>query len=454
MTYKNKKKIKMQQTKIFSLPHLNHYNLSNHDLLEYFLNTWNLSEMLYSSINHDAMFYSSDSYRHPIIFYLGHTAVFYINKLIHAKLIKKRINYDYEKLFAEGVDPEHYGELKKVISWPSYKEVKEYRQKVLDCVLELIERINCDHINSENPEWALLMAIDHDRIHFETSSVLIRQYSVNVLKKPLEWVYAPIINNKIEQLMISIPENYVVLGKPQGHPNFGWDNEYGYSNVKVNSFYASKNLISNIEFLEFVQDKGYNNSQLWSEEGWKWKIENDIKHPKFWIPVNGVYLYRTLYDNITMPLNWPVEVNFYEAHAYCNWIGNNTRLMTEPEFELLAKYSNVTNEPFLEKFYNVNLKFGSPCSVENFESNNSQKQFNDVYGNVFQWLDTPFYPLPGFKTHYLYPHFSYPYFGGNHAMLKGGSWASTGASSSKYYRLWFRKNMYQHAGFRIVRNLT
>ena len=69
MTYKNKKKIKMQQTKIFSLPHLNHYNLSNHDLLEYFLNTWNLSEMLYSSINHDAMFYSSDSYRHPIIFY-------------------------------------------------------------------------------------------------------------------------------------------------------------------------------------------------------------------------------------------------------------------------------------------------------------------------------------------------------------------------------------------------
>jgi len=146
-----------------------------------------------------------------------------------------------------------------------------------------------------------------------------------------------------------------------------------------------------------------------------------------------------------MPFLWPVEVNFYEAEAYCRWFGSNARIMSESEFELISERFGPEKEPFLLDSYNLNLKFCSPSDVNLFSKN----VIHDIYGNVFQWLNTEFYPLPGFSTQYLYPQFSYPYFDKDHYMLKGGSWASTGASASKYYRLWFRKHFFQHAGFRI-----
>lgn len=444
----------MKNTQIFSLPPFNHLNCSSESVLEYFINTWNLSETMYNSIeNREAFFQNPDPFRLPLIFYLGHSAVFYINKLLIAGVINNRINCDYEKLFAEGVDPSSSNKLKKDFLWPTYNQVVEYRKKVFECIIEVIKSNDFRYVSPETPEWALLMAIDHDRIHFETSSVLIRQYPVEVLKKPVEWHYAPIATSVINQpTMLFVPKGIVTMGKPQGHPNFGWDNEYGYNSIEVESFYASRNLISNKEFTEFVEDKGYDKQNFWSEEGWKWKIENDIKHPKFWVQIDGGYKYRAMFDQINMPLDWPVEVNFYEAMAYCNWVGKGTRLITEPEFELLAQHNKINPESCVNESFNINLKFGSPCSVNYFNNEEGLELFNDIYGNVFQWLNTPFYPLPGFQTHYLYPNFSYPYFGKNHVMLKGGSWASTGASASKYYRLWFRPYMYQHAGFRIAKS--
>jgi formylglycine-generating enzyme required for sulfatase activity len=69
---------------------------------------------------------------------------------------------------------------------------------------------------------------------------------------------------------------------------------------------------------------------------------------------------------------------------------------------------------------------------------------------VWQWLSDDFQPLPGFRTHRLYEDFSKPWFGEHHKMLLGGSWASTGATASQFYRLWFRPGFLQHAGFRMA----
>jgi len=80
--------------------------LNKSDLIEYFRNTWLLYEYLFKAIKDENSFYiKPDSLRHPLIFYLGHTAVFYINKLNLAGLIETRINPSYEHLFAKGVDP-------------------------------------------------------------------------------------------------------------------------------------------------------------------------------------------------------------------------------------------------------------------------------------------------------------------------------------------------------------
>ena len=437
---------------VSSIP-INRFNFTKSELLSYFENSWRLTEILFSSIKDKAtLFIAPDPYRYPLIFYYGHAAAFYINIFIRSGLITKRINNGFEQLFAEGVDPSSPEELNREIIWPDYEEVESFRRSVYECVLNLIDALDINSITSDDPKWAILMAVDHERIHFETSSVLIKQYDHTYLQKPVEWLYAPSSSKYVNNEMILVPKGSVVLGKPDGHPNFGWDNEYGFLFQDVNYFYASKNLVTNAEFINFLEDKGYEQKKFWSEEGWIWKNKYGVNKPRFWDYSGRQYFYRAMFDLFIMPKDWPVEVNFFEAEAYCNWRGGGSRLMTEFEFERLAKFCGNDKEPFFNEYSNINFRFGSSCSVDYFESNNA-KLFNDVYGNVFQWLSTPFYSLPGFRTHYLYQHFSYPFFGKNHAMLKGGSWASTGASSSKYYRLWFRKNMYQHAGFRVAMNV-
>ena len=436
---------------ILSKVPVNNYNISKDEIYKYFLNTWDLSEILYNTIYEEKNFFvKSDKLRHPLMFYYIHITVFYVNKLYAAGIIKKRINPLYEKCFAEGVDPSCPNELIDMKNLPSYKEVKEYRKKVFKIVENYIQNNNFnDYIHQESPQWALLMSMEHDRIHFETSSMLIRQHPTHFLKKPSNWEYAPVSNNEIEQCMVAVSGRNVIIGKPQGASYYGWDNEYGFNNIDVESFFANRYLTTNKEFMLFIKDGGYNNKKLWTKEGWEWRSINNVQYPKFWILEGRDYKYRTIFEEIEMPVNWPVEVNYFEAIAYCQWLGSGARLMTESEYELFSQCSQIKGEPFLEGDYNINMKFGSPSSVDYFDQDG--RKFGDIYGNVLQWIDTNFYPLPGFRPHYLYINFSYPYFTSEHSILKGGSWASTGTSASKYYRLWFRKHFYQHAGFRVVK---
>ena len=155
-------------------------------LRSYFVNTWELYELLFSSLKNDNVYYKSpDPLRNPLIFYWGHTAAFYINKLKLAKLISKGINMHFEDIFARGVDPDLPEHLDVQEIWPTIKEVDEYRKSVYDIVLSVIEEMpEYVLINQKSPYWALLISIEHDRIHFETSSVLIRQLDISDVSKP------------------------------------------------------------------------------------------------------------------------------------------------------------------------------------------------------------------------------------------------------------------------------
>jgi hypothetical protein len=71
--------------------------------------------------------------------------------------------------------------------------------------------------------------------------------------------------------------------------------------------------------------KGYENPEFWTEEGWKWVTFTKSRYPKFWIPkVNGsgteYTLRMMLSETSSMPWDWPVEVNCFEANAYCSWV--------------------------------------------------------------------------------------------------------------------------------------
>ena len=421
-------------------------------LSNYFENSWELEEILMKSLVGDDTFYiHPDSLRNRLIFYLGHSAVFYINKLIRVELLDRRIHPEYEILFEMGVDPttpEELDEAMQDVRWPQVEDVWRYRDKAKAEVVEVLQKTPLDlPITPDRPLWALMMGMEHNRIHFETSSMLVRQLPVERVERPESWQYAPTHGDVPRNEMIRVAGGVAELGKPEDDPSYGWDIEYGRRNVEVQPFFASQYLISNGEFLKFVEENGYKNRDFWDEESWHWKTRYKIEHPKFWIPSHGGYKYRAMFDEIDLPLDWPVEVNHDEAMAYCRWRGRRIRLMSEAEWKVSA--ANCEED----KNFNLNFKLGSPSPVGRLESSQSPSGLYDIRGNVWEWLSDDFQPLPGFKTHYLYEDYSAPFFDTQHKIMLGGSWASTGAYASTSCRNWFRRNFHQHAGFRIAQNL-
>lgn len=429
------------------------------EIRAYFLKTWALDELLYTQLRDDSIFYHrGDPLRHILLFYLGHTAVFYINKLFLAKIIHQRINPEFESLFAIGVDEMSWDDLNdKNYNWPSVDAVRAYRNQVKELLIHTIDTLPISlPIDWEHPFWIIMMGIEHERIHIETSSVLIRQL-------PLEEVVSGRFGNTCtlsgtapRNEMIPVKGDTVVMGKRSNHHLYGWDNEYGQHKELVADFSASKYLVSNAEYLGFIEENGYNTAKYWTEEGWKWRTYTQAEMPLFWRKKGNKFWLRLIAEEIEMPWNWPVEVNYLEAKAFCNWKtqkeGKTYRLPTEAEYVQLTRVCAVPDELEWETAPgNINLEhFTSACPVDMF----ALGEFYDVIGNVWQWTETPITGYAGFKVHPMYDDFSTPTFDGKHNLIKGGSFISTGNEATHHARYAFRRHFYQHAGVRLVQSET
>lgn len=436
----------------------NHKNLTlnnckKQDIISYFNSAWDAENLLFESIKDNQTFYlNPDSLRNPLIFYLGHSAVFYINKLLIVGLLNTGINPDYEKLYEMGVDPDTPDQLQEAIAsiqWHDVKALWAYRHQARNKVIEIIEKTPLDlPITPESQWWAIIMGIEHQRIHIETSSMLIRQLPTELVTKPSSWHYAESKGKPTENEMITVKGGMVTLGNPENAYLYGWDVDFGTKEVIVNDFAVSKYPITNYEFLQFVKAGGYQNPDYWQEEGWQWLQTNQVKHPKFWIKDNDTYRYRLIFDEMDLPLDFPVEVNHHEAIAFCAYYSQQTgqkyTLMTEAQWHLASQKENDDDDN-----YNLNLRYISPTPVGSLETAKSDEGIYDLRGNVWEWLADIFTPLTGFQPHYLYHDYSAPFFDNRHYILKGGSYATNGYEATIYYRNWFRPHFFQHAGFRI-----
>jgi 5-histidylcysteine sulfoxide synthase/putative 4-mercaptohistidine N1-methyltranferase len=423
-------------------------------ILTYFLQTYSLFEKIFDLLKNDDVFYKkSESTRHPMIFYFGHTATFYINKLIVANVITKRLNPEYESTFAIGVDEMTWDDLNEQnYKWPKAADVRLYRQEVKALVVELIKTLPLTlPITQESPWWIILMGIEHERIHIETSSVLHRQMPLEFIKPVDAFKACENFPNPPHNELIKMQGERLSLGKTKEHHLYGWDNEYGTKEVKVEPFEVSKYLVSNAEFLPFVLENGYSNLAYWDEEGQTFLKQKDVKYPTFWIPKNdGNFDLRLLDKIIELPLSWPVEVNALEAMAFCRWKSekedNNYALISEAQWYHLYNEAKIQDVPdFDDTHANINFaNYTSPCPVNEF----SFGTLYDVMGNVWQWTSTPIDGFEGFKEHPVYDDFSIPTFDGKHNVMKGGSYVSSGNALMKHSRYAFRRHFYQHAGFR------
>jgi 5-histidylcysteine sulfoxide synthase/putative 4-mercaptohistidine N1-methyltranferase len=420
----------------------------------YFHQTSDLYESLFETLKSDEAYYiKPNNLRHPLIFYYGHTHTFFINKLILAGLISQRVHPQFESMFAVGVDEMGWDDVNdKHYDWPAPSAVKAYRAMVRQAVDKLITTMPLTQaIDWESPWWPILMGIEHERIHLETSSVLIRQHDLSYVQTSVNWPACPLVNPTAPaNSLVGIPAFDTALNKSSKH--YGWDNEYGLSNIQCSGFQAAKYLTSNAEFLRFVEAGGYQSDAYWPEEGLAWKQYSHAEHPEFWVKDGINWKLRVMTEEIVMPWSWPVEVNYHEAKAFCLWLsvqtGQSVRLPTENEWYSLYSHAGLSDEYLISgKHANLYLDhYASACPVDAF----AHGELYDVVGNVWQWTETPIYPYDGFKVHPLYDDFTTPTFDGRHNLIKGGSWIATGNEALKSARYAFRRHFFQHAGFRYI----
>ncbi|RWX55763.1 5-histidylcysteine sulfoxide synthase [Photobacterium chitinilyticum] len=424
------------------------------ELKEAFNHTWALYESLFELINNETAYFSKpEPLRHPLIFYFGHTAVFYVNKLKLGKYIDSRINKHFESMFAIGVDEMSWDDLDDThYHWPSVSEVKAYRHDVNRLVNTVIDDMPITlPIAQTDPGWIILMGVEHERIHLETSSVIIRQLPLCDVTPHPDWQPCRDVGVPAANQLLTVGGDTITLGKHEEDDTFGWDNEFGQQSFKVHDFKASKYLVSNQEFMAFVADEGYRKLRYWNDEGKAWIKFTQATMPRFWLKQNDQWLQRNLTEEIPLPLNWPVEVNQLEAKAFCNWKAEqqqaNIRLLTEAEWYLLRSNIEGDSPNWPEAPGNIELGYyASSCPIDRFD----HEGFCDIVGNVWQWTETAIDGFLGFKVHPLYDDFSTPTFDGKHNLIKGGSWISTGNESTLSSRYAFRRHFYQHAGFRYV----
>lgn len=438
----------------------NDVSAKREEIRSYFHGTLDCYESLFETLSCDEAYYKKPiSLRHPLIFYYGHTATFFVNKLVLAGLLPKRINPKLESICAVGVDEMSWDDLNEThYEWPTVKEVRDYRRQMRQVVDQLISDLPLTlPITWESSWWPILMGIEHEQIHVETSSVLIRQHDLKYVQSHPQWEPCHESGQAPENEMRHVPAGAIEVGKSFADPiTYGWDNEFGQHQAEVSAFKASRYLVSNQEFLTFVKDQGYKTSKYWTEEGLGWLEFSQAKHPTFWVKKKDTWALRLMTEEVPMPWDWPVDVNYLEAKAFCNWkaekSGQPVRLPTEDEWYRLYDFARLDEVPHqgLSKA-NLHLDhYASSCAVNRFQHGD----FYDIVGNVWQWTETPIYPFEGFKVHRLYDDFTTPTFDGKHNLMKGGSWVSCGNETLRSARYAFRRHFFQHAGFRYVEAKT
>uniref|UniRef100_A0A383W2U2 Generic methyltransferase n=1 Tax=Tetradesmus obliquus TaxID=3088 RepID=A0A383W2U2_TETOB len=345
-----------------SLPLPNPATATRQQVIDYFDNCWTQTEVLFACLQGNDAFYRQPYHqlRHPMVFYYVHPAVLYINKFRVAGLLDEGIDQFIEQLFETGVDEMSWDDLSQSREdWPSIRDCHAYRKTAYDMILRMLKTTPAlqGPATWDTPGWAIFMGFEHERIHIETSSVLIRELPLECVRKPEYWPdYHPSSSEASSTVpkqgsdfpanpLLHVAGSRVVLGKPDDFPSFGFDNEYGRKEIEVPAFRASKFKVTNGEMAAFVRGGGYSAKRWWSEEGWSWRTFRNVKWPTFWVldGPSGLHRYklRTLFDAIEMRWDWPVDVCYHEAAAYCAWKTAQDsqvikyRLITEAEHNLI-----------------------------------------------------------------------------------------------------------------------
>jgi iron(II)-dependent oxidoreductase len=235
---------------------------------------------------------------------------------------------------------------------------------------------------------------------------------------------------------------------------FSFDNERPGFRVEISPFQISNTLVSNGEFQQFVEDRGYENESLWSFGGQCWLKEGEggrRAHPAYWGRGEGGAWQRRHFDQwIDLAPQAPVmHVSFWEAEAYCEWAGR--RLPSEHEWEAAARGCDGQCFPWGDEMgrsrVDMDARYLGLAAVGALSEGASHGGCLQMLGTAWEWTSSQFLPYDGFKID-MYHYMSVLQFG-DHKVTKGGSCATcSGLIRNSYRQAYFPGRTDAFTGFR------
>jgi len=431
-----------------------------HELLERLAEARLRSDELFALVRPDSLYERPIPERHRIIFYLGHLEAFDWNLLRERVLDAVTFHPEFDRLFAFGIDPVGGGlPSDQPNDWPAVADVRDYVNRLRQTLdTELAAAIHSDSKSSREFPASLLLnvAIEHRLMHAETFTYMLHQLPVD--RKLAKAAKPELVVAAVAPRMIEIPAGRATLGLSRRDSDvFGWDNEYEANTVSVPAFAIDQYKVTNRQYLEFMDAGGYENQTLWKETDWNWKTEHNLCHPAFWSRISDRWYYRTMFNEVPLPLDWPVYVSHAEASAYARWAGKV--LPTEAQWHRSAygapdgseKNYPWGNEPPSAKRGNFDFHGWNPTPVNAFPEGQSAFGVADLLGNGWEWTSSCFGPFSGFQPFPFYRGYSADFFDGKHYVMKGGSPHTDRSMLRRSFRNWFQPHYpYVYAGFRCV----
>ncbi|AXG73893.1 ergothioneine biosynthesis protein EgtB [Flavobacterium arcticum] len=292
------------------------------------------------------------------------------------------------------------------ITRPGVADVYAYR-KYVDMHMELVLQLKDNEVHT-----LAELGLNHEQQHQELLLTDIKYIlgcnpTFPVYNEDIEWENQKNENNGF----ITIPEGIYEIGF--NGEGFSYDNEHGRHKVYLNEYEIANALVTNAEYMEFIEAGGYNDFNYWLDEGWAWVTQNDIKAPLYWHKIDGKWQHFTMNGLQKVNPNAIVtHISFFEASAYAEW--KSMRLPTEQEWETASNKID--------------------------------------WGKRWEWTNSAYLPYP----YYNKPDGAVGEYNGkfmiNQMVLRGASCATSHEHSRHTYRNFFHaEERWQFNGIRLVK---
>lgn len=324
-----------------------------------------------------------------------------------------------------------------LLSRPSVNQILDYRTDVEQRLQTLVEQ--CDEQTWTKMKPLILLGTHHEQQHQE---LLFTDTLYNFSRNPLAPAYRVETQRQADQQPSAIALTFSQFDGGlhdigADGSAFGFDNESPRHPVYLQPYQFANRLITNGEYLQFVEDGGYQTAALWLSDGWATIQDAQSQQPLYWQHTDNGWQDFSLYGYRPLDLAAPVsQLSYFEADAYATWAGK--RLPTEAEWEHAA--ANIA----------VN---GNLLETDQLRpvASTSAKGIQQLYGDVWEWTASPYSPYPGFKP----PAGPVGEYNGkfmcNQMVLRGGSCVTPADHIRSTYRNFFPADArWQFSGIRLA----